>query len=314
MMVTVKQLVKLGFILVCVGLFGWIGCGEESPDEHAGHDHSAVEGQTKQQIKIPKAVMDSLRLKKKRYEVSRDAYWDDKGGVLENSFLELWYPPGPVTVTHGMHAFEQIFFARTKCRTFFGIVPAAKLKVVCAPEMEDYTKMTGRDWWQYSKIEKNQITYQPVYILHQRNLGEVAIQHEFVEWAIGQLSDGRAPRWLEEGLASHLSGEAILLANQLTEFKDQPLEMTFEQIEKQLAKEKDRVLTRIAYYHAYRMVETLISRQGESKLKNLVLKMRDDLDVNNACLIVFEKSYDEVLTEAMDYKIPELQKPIQVKE
>ena len=303
MTVTIKRLLKLGSVLMFFGLGGLIGCGEETPDEHAGHDHDAGVGQTERQIKIPDAVMDSLRLKKKRYEITRDDYWDEKGGVLESKFLELWYPPGPVTITHGMHAFEQIFFARTKCRSFFGFEPTRKLKVILTPEMEDYKKATGRDWWHYSKIDKDQITYQPIYILHQRQLGEVAVQHEFFEWAIGKLSDGRAPRWLEEGLASHLSGEAKILVTQLTEFPDQKREMPIEQIEKLLAEEKDRKLTRIAYYHAYRMVETLVSKQGEFRLKNLVLRLGDDLDMKQACLLVFEKSYDEILAEATDYKI-----------
>ena len=60
MTVTIKRLLKLGSVLMFFGLGGLIGCGEETPDEHAGHDHDAGVGQTERQIKIPDAVIQGL--------------------------------------------------------------------------------------------------------------------------------------------------------------------------------------------------------------------------------------------------------------
>jgi hypothetical protein len=289
---------------VWLGLWGANGCGQKTPDEQAGQDHGECSQKAKIVPKLSGVVLDSLRVKKKRYGITRDAYWDDKGGVLENSYLEVWYPPGPTTVTHGMHAFEQLEIARFKCRDFFRFDPGWKLKVICAPDMEAYKKETGRDWWNYSKIEKDQITFQPIYILFQRHLDEIAIRHEYFVWAIGRLTEGRAPHWLVHGLASYLSDESDLLANQLNEFHGEKLAMTVEEIEKNLAREKDRKLTRIADYHAYKMVETLIVKLGEETLSDLVLRLREDLDMKQACLLVFKEPVEQVMAIARDYEMP----------
>ena len=308
-----NRLRALHWAVILAALAAMFGCSDKTSDQHASPYHKVKEENKYKVKKIPPAIMDSLRVKKQRYQITRDAYWDDKGGVLENSYLEVWYPPGVTTVTHGMHVFEQIVLARQKVKDFFGVVPLWKLKVVCTPEMEDFKKITGRDWWQYSKIEDRQITYQPIYILYQRKLDVIAVQHEYFEWAVDRLSDNQLPRWIEEGLASYLSGEEKVLAAQLTEYPDANLEMPVEEIEKLLRTEKDRKLTRIAYYHAYRMVQTLIDKEGEFKLATLILRLGDGVNKDQAYSLVFNKPYADVLAEATDYSIDKMVKPVEDK-
>ncbi len=311
----------MGILLVLFLLAALPGCGEKAPsekaegevhegsqlaegegDSHAGHQHQMDPDRPKRPAKIPPAVMDSLRVKKERYKITLDNYWDDKGGVLANDFVEVHYPPGTTTVTHGMHALEQIVFAREKCRSYWGAVPAEKLKVVCTEEMEDFKEETGRDWWNYSKIENNQITFQPIYILYQRGLGEIAIAHEYHEWAIGKLSKGKAPRLLAEGLASHLSGEKDVLRLQVQALSEDDKKMTPKEVENTLKQESKMEKSRWAYYQAHRLVTGIIFYHGENAVQLVMKRLQEGAKLDSAFLEACGKSYEDVLAQAADYK------------
>jgi hypothetical protein len=311
----------LGIFIALVLLAGLPCCGEKAPSEstqgnkgegnqqavkegidHAGHQNEIGAERPKIPAKIPAAVMDSLRAKKERYKVTQDTYWDDKGGILANDFVEVHYPPGPTTVTHGMHVLEQIVFAREKCRAYWGAVPGEKLTVICSPELEDFKKQTGRDWWNYSEIKGNTITFQPIYILHQRGLGEIAIAHEYHEWAIGKLTGGKAPRLLVEGLASYLSGEKVVLQQQVQQLPEDEKKMTPDEVERTLQKESKMEKSRVAYYHAYRLVTGIIARYGDKALQSVVKRLGEGAQLDEAFREACGKSYRDVLTQVADYK------------
>jgi hypothetical protein len=301
---------------VPVLMAGLLCCGEKAPTEkseadgHEGHEHAMTEGDSHEDIKqpprrpkkIPPAVMDSLRLKKQRYNITEDSYWDDKGGILGNSFVEVHYPPGPTTVTHGMFALEQIVFAREKCRAYWGEVPGEKLKIISPLEMEEFEKLSGREWWHYSRIEGDQITLQPIYILFQRQLGEIAIAHEYHEWAIGKLSKDKAPRLLTEGLASHLSEEKTVLQQQIAKLADEDKKMTPDEIEKTLQKESKMEPSRLAYYHAHRLVTGIIHYHGDESLKLVMKRLGEGVHLDSAFMEACDKSYPDVLAQVADYK------------
>ncbi len=300
----IRNLLFLLLITFAIAVGGVIfGCGEKTPSEEAveaadhGHEHE------EEIEEIPQGIMDSLRAKKKRYRITLDKYWDDRGGTLGNEFLKVSYPPGLSSVTHGMYAFEQIVFARRKCRDFFGEVPRSKLKVFCSKDLQTYKEKTNREWWYYSEMREDRIRYQPIYILAQRGLAEIAIPHEYYQWAIKQFSKEKAPRWLEEGLASYLSDEKDLLKEQLKELADQKLDITPAEVEEVLQQELEKDLSRIAYYHAYKMTETLITRHGEEKIKKIVLLLGEDIEFEEAFQEVFEKPYSELLTEIAAYEV-----------
>ncbi|MEJ2721502.1 MAG: hypothetical protein P8181_10245, partial [bacterium] len=83
----------------------------ETPSNRANsRDQSVLQG----------SVLDTLRAKKKRFNITRDEYWDGHGGVLANDYFEVWYTPGRTTVTHGMYVFEELMPAREKLKSFFG--------------------------------------------------------------------------------------------------------------------------------------------------------------------------------------------------
>lgn len=248
-------------------------------------------------------VIDTLRVKKKRFNITRDEYWDDHGGVLGNDYFEVWYPPGRTTVTHGMYLFEELMPAREKFKSFFGEAPEELLVIKDAPTMEAYKKSTGRDWWYYSVIKGDSITFSPIFVLFKRGISPVAIPHEYYQWAIQKITRYGAPRWIEEGMASYLSGEGKILLDQMYEFKRGDISMTPERIEDVLQGEPARRESRIAYYRAYRMVEKLNDTYGTDKVKDAVLLIGHGNTLDDSFRTAFGAGYDEVLKIASDYDV-----------
>lgn len=289
------------------------GCGEDERDNTriAGRDVRTIKddvnfdksGNVKPERDISPMEMDTLRAQKKRHNITREEYWDDRGGVLGNEYLELWYGIGKLTVTHGMYAFNLIAQAREDFRRTFGRVPEDRLTVVCSVNLQEYDKLVGREWWHYSRIEKDKITYQPIPILFQRRLLDMAVPREYYEWGIGELSDDRAPHWFKEGLASVLSEEGDLLEKQLMEFTDHPIKMDMETIESALKKEVDRKQSRIAYYNTFRMVENMVDNYGIEKVVNAVTLMGEGDKVKSAFEKSFQEPYDDVIKKAMEFTV-----------
>jgi len=196
-------------LLVAIGAVA-AGCGnDQSSEGGAPPDHAPLDrfGQVQEERQLTQTEMDTLRSFKKRLRVTRDQYWDDRGGVLGNEWLTVWYPAGNLTPMHGMAVFDRVDRAREQARLLFGRVPAAMLTIVCSASMDSYGEETGREWWHYSRIEGDKIVLQPVATIAMRGLIEIVPAREYYEWTIGKLSERKAPRWVEEGFASLISGE-----------------------------------------------------------------------------------------------------------
>jgi hypothetical protein len=249
------------------------------------------------------SVVDTLRAKRRIYNVTRDEYWDDKGGVLGNEYFEVWYSPGRVTVTHGMFALEEAMFARRQFHRTFGAVPDEKLNVILPADMTNYLLRTGREWWYYSSVKEDTVIFQPVYVLVKRGLAPIAITHEYAQWAMERLSRQRAPRWFVEGLASLMSNEASVLIDQLWEFDRSSWRKTPSEIESILIKEEDRQSSRIAYYHAFKMMQTLEAQFGYGPLTQFIIRLGDNEDLDAVSRDVFNKSYQELIAMASNYEI-----------
>lgn len=248
-------------------------------------------------------VIDTLRAKRRIYNVTRDEYWDDKGGVLGNQYFDVWYPPGRVTVTHGMYALEELMIARRFFHRTFGVVPDDKLTVVFPPDMTTYLEWTQREWWYYATVSEDSVVFQPVYVLVKRGLGPIAISHEYSQWAMERLSRKRAPRWFVEGMASVLSDEGLVLLEQLWEFDPSTWQMSPEEIERVLKGEEERQPTRIAYYHSFKMIKTLESRFGLEPLTQFIIRLGNTDDLDAVSREVFNISYRDLLTAATRYEI-----------
>jgi len=286
--------------LLSAVLLAGCGGGDDEADQRRALEQLSKENAP---AKLSEEVLDSLRVMKERFRITRDEYWDEKGGVLANEYFELWYPPGQVTVTHGMHAFGQLEAARKRFYRFFNDAAADRLTVICTESMPDFNDQTGVEWHVYSKIDGDKIYYQPIYILAQRQLGEVGVQRGYQEWAIDKISGGRSPRWLTQGLASLMSDEEWFLENQLTEFPDAEIKITLDQIDNGLKKKNDRMEYRIALYNAYRMVKRLAAKHGQEKLAGVVKSMGGGDDAKKSFEKVYGRPYKNVVAEAMDFKV-----------
>jgi hypothetical protein len=256
-------------------------------------------------IKKPQGgVLDTLKAKKKRFNITRDEYWEIKGGVLGSEYLEIWYPAGGATVTHAMYMFEEIMPARQKYKALFGEAPSELLVIHISKELEPYKEETGREWWYYSEMRGDTLIFVPVYTLYKRGISPIAVPHEYYQWAIRKTTQHGAPRWLEEGVASYMSGEGDILFNQAYEFKDIVAAMdTPEKIEAVLQGEKERGESRIAYYRSYRMVVKLIDTFGEAKVVDAVVEIGRGNTLDEAFKKGTGKSYAEILEIASDYEV-----------
>lgn len=292
--------------LSAIALCGLIGCDSEKK-ARLENERVMIEKLKKMNKggTIPESVQDSLRARKARFHITRDEYWEAEGGVLANDYFELWYPPGPLTVSHGMYAFTQLVEAKGRFKRYFGRDPGGQLVVVCTSSMPDFEETTGKEWWHYARINGDEIVFQPIDILHQRQLGEVAIQRVYHEWGVEKLSGERSPQWLVEGMASLLAGEDQLLEIQLTEFEDQNHKLAYDQTESYLVKKDDRKRYRIAAYCAWRMARRLVAAYGQEKVVEAVVSMGEGNNRDEVFKRVFGRSYDDVVAYVMEFKVGE---------
>lgn len=288
-------------VLACV----LVGCGGEGDDSERKRAEIAYDklDQVREEGRLGEEVLDSLRAMKTRFNITRDEYWGGRGGVLANDFFELWYPAGGVTVTHGMYAFGELVEAKQRFNRLFGQDPGDHLKVVCAATMLSYTEDTGLEWWVYSKIKEDEIHYQPIDVLFQRHLGEVAVRRGYYEWGISKLSGGRAPQWLLQGFSSLLSDEEWFLENNLVEFPNQEVKMEPKDVESGLGKKGDKKTYRFALYNAFRMVRRLSAEYGNDKIIEAIRFMGEGDKPESAFAEAFGRPYSEVLAHIAAFTV-----------
>lgn len=250
--------------------------------------------------------LDSLRMMKDSQKITRDEYWDDYGGVLANDAVEVWYPDGKVNILQGAAMLKHAVAARKKIDSMFGRAPDRRAVIICSGNVEVYTWVTGRDWWTYSTIKGDTISVQAPIDLHTRGLLPIVGPREYFEWAIIQLSGGNAPRWLQEGLASYLAGEALILEDMRQDFAALgPIAIPPAETERVLAAEKERRESRRAFYNAYRMTEEIAKQHGEAALAAWVNAMATSGDLDAAAMGAFGVGYEALLAEAMVWSASE---------
>jgi hypothetical protein len=309
--IRVKAKSRIFCTIVC--LFAFVlaaGCDDGPPSEEeqlriANEILRERKGMEDEGPRVPERVLDTLRVMKERYKITRDEYWLNKGGVLTNEYFDVWYPPGPVTVTHGMHTFSQLEFARVYFDRFFSRSVDSRLTVICAMDMTDYTDRTGNQWWTYATIDDDELVFQPIDVLWQRDLLDMAVRREYYVWGIGKLTGGRAPRWFTHGLASMMSEEDEVLQGFLFEYKDDDLEFELDDVESGLKNDKDRKPYRLGRYAAFRMVRRLSAAHGQEKMSEVVERLGEGQKHKKAFEATFGQSYDELVAFALDFKVNE---------
>ncbi len=305
-----RRRIALAVVAVGVTLAAW-GCNRSTDQEQAKqtgmpeyHVPSALNRQ------LNPVEIDSMQAMKAAYGVTRDEYWDGYGGVLANDAVEVWYPDGMVNVIQAAAMLKNAVLAQRKTREVFGHVPSDRVVIVCAANLERFRYATGHDWWQYSWIKGDTINIQAPVDLHARGILNVVGPREYFEWAIVKLSDGKAPRWVQEGLASFLSGEANILENQRQDFASLgPVPLKPDETEKALETESERRETRRASYNAYRMIEELVTGRGIAQVAAFVNAIPAAANLDEASRKAFGIGYDDLLTEACAWSKTEAATP-----
>lgn len=125
----------------------------------------------------------------------------------------------------------------------------------------DFTSRTGQPWWAAAATLGNRIELQPVRILTQRGVLFTTLRHELAHIMIDSVSNKRAPRWLEEGFALYLAGEAQMISRYATRDR-----LSEDELEQRLQRPRTQTEMRTLYAEAYLMVAEMVRRQGESSV------------------------------------------------
>jgi hypothetical protein len=285
-----------------IGLAVW-GC-----DKGSNEQAKSGEKKTAPRYVVPAALdralnpteLDSMRSMKISQKITRDEYWDGYGGVLANDFVEVWYPDGEVNILQGAAMLKQAMAARRKLTEVFGRAPQRRAVIICSGNVEMYQWATGRDWWTYSSIVGDTISVQAPIDLYTRGLLDVVGPREYMEWAMVEMTNGKAPRWVQEGFASYLAGEAVILEDLRQDFVVLgPEALKPDETERVLKDEKDRRESRRAGYNAYRMTEEISKKHGEKAMAAWINALAENPDLDAASQKAFGESYDALLNEAM---------------
>jgi hypothetical protein len=145
----------------------------------------------------------------------------------------------------------------------FGINPGAvsRVEILIHDSTGDFTSSTGHDWWSGAVTKDNRIEIQPIEALRKRRILETTLRHELAHIFIHAVSRKPIPRWLDEGVAIHLSGEG-------KEFLKVELKakLTTDEVEARLARPSSYEEMRALYAAAYREVLAITVNEGEAAL------------------------------------------------
>jgi len=295
----------MGAALAMVAALVVASCGDK-------HDHNqniaskTYEKMPEDDRALNPTELDSLRSMKITHHVTRDEYWDMKGGVVGNDRVEVWYANRKIYVLQAMAVLKQMDQVADIIQKSFGKLPAERLVVVTAPDLDTFRKATGKDWWHYSFIKGDTLSMQTPMTLYMRGLLQVAARREYSRWAMQKLTAYKAPEWLVWGMAAYLGGEKDVFVGQRKEYAKLPLRMDVDEVNRALQNDNDRVPERRALYSAYLMVNQLVETNGMPAVAAFMLAIPEEKDVNAASQRIFSKPYNEMLAQAQGWKEPPL--------
>jgi SpoIID/LytB domain protein len=143
-------------------------------------------------------------------------------------------------------------------------------EVVIHATTADFIAATGQSGWAAGVARGRRIELQPLTLLRKRRILDKTLRHELAHAVIEVLSDGRAPRWLSEGLAIHVAGEGAAMSRIALKQR-----LTREELERKLLRPAPAKVMRELYAAAYREVIAMIRAEGEESVWRAVSKEKN---------------------------------------
>jgi hypothetical protein len=135
----------------------------------------------------------------------------------------------------------------------------AKVRLVFHGTTQEFMGATGQPWWAAAATRGTSIELQPLALLKRRGILLTTVRHEYAHYVIDRLSNGKAPRWLAEGLAAYIAGESAMLVAYKSPHPLSPTE-----IERRLSQPSSQREMRSLYADCLDAVENLIKNGGET--------------------------------------------------
>jgi SpoIID/LytB domain protein len=132
-------------------------------------------------------------------------------------------------------------------------------EVVVHATTADFIAATGQGGWAAGATRGRRIELQPLDLLRRRRVLNTTLRHEMAHVVIEALGGGRAPRWMAEGLAIHVAGEAATLPR--IENKSR---LSRDDLERKLMRPASATESRKLYAMAYHEIRAMIEAEGEA--------------------------------------------------
>ena len=132
-------------------------------------------------------------------------------------------------------------------------------EVVVHATTADFIVATGLGGWAAGATRGRRIELQPLDLLRRRRVLNTTLRHEMTHAVIEALAGGRAPRWMAEGLAIHVAGEAATLPR--IENKSR---LSRDDLERKLMRPASATESRKLYAMAYHEIRAMIEEEGEA--------------------------------------------------
>jgi hypothetical protein len=132
-------------------------------------------------------------------------------------------------------------------------------EVVVHATTADFIVATGQGGLAAGATRGRRIELQPLDLLRRRSVLNTTLRHEMTHAVIEARGGGRAPRWMAEGLAIHVAGEAATLPR--IENKSR---LSRDDLERKLMRPASATESRKLYAMAYHEIRAMIEAEGEA--------------------------------------------------